>query len=147
MFAGSDSYAAGIAGLDGPDRDGFTARFVELYGGPPPSRIGASLLRRAIACRLQEAQQGGLKPALRRRLAKLARELRETGAVSVAGRPPVKPGTRLIREWRGESHEVTVLDDGFAYRDARYRSLSEIAREITGTRWSGPAFFGLKRPK
>lgn len=151
MSAGLDPDTVGIAGptagLDELDRDGLRMRFAELYGGPPPGRIGASLLRRAIAYRIQETRQDGLKPILRRRLAKLARELKETGVVNIAGRPLVKPGTRLIREWRGESHAVTVLDDGFLYRNARYRSLSEIARAITGTRWSGPAFFGLKRSK
>jgi hypothetical protein len=60
-------------------------------------------------------------------------------------RPPkIKPGTRLVRGWRGDTHVVTVLEEGFEYRDKRYGSLSEIARLVTGTRWSGPAFFGLK---
>ena len=59
----------------------------------------------------------------------------------------LKPGTRLVREWRGEIHQVTVLDDGLEYRGSHYDSLSEIARSITGTRWSGPLFFGLRRAR
>jgi hypothetical protein len=58
--------------------------------------------------------------------------------------PRIKLGTRLVRQWQGETHEVTLLDSGYAYRGQRYASLSEIARFITGTRWSGPLFFGLK---
>lgn len=84
MLAGSDSDAAGTAGLDELDRDALGARFAELYGGPPPGRLGSSLLRRAIAYRLLETRQGKLKPVLHRRLVKLARDLKETGTVSVA---------------------------------------------------------------
>lgn len=113
------------------------------YGATPPKRVGRDLLIRAVAYRLQEKALVGLKPATQRRLKRLAEELRTKGEVSTVARPAVKPGTRLIREWHGTTHEVWVLDEGYLWRGERYRSLSEIARSITGTRWSGPAFFGL----
>jgi hypothetical protein len=75
----------------------------------------------------------------------LAAELQSTGRISGFGRQPkFKPGTRLIREWQGQTHEVTVLEEGFRWKDKTYRSLSAIARAITGTRWNGHVFFGLK---
>ncbi len=121
--------------------------FESLYGAMPPKQISRDLLLRAVAFRLQEKAYGGHSAGVRRRLRSLAKELRQTGAIKVKGATPVKPGTRLVREWQGSLHEVTVTGDGFVYRDQRYRSLSQIARTITGTRWSGPAFFGLNRVK
>jgi hypothetical protein len=97
-----------------------------------------------VACRMQEDALGGLAPELRAHLADLAARLASDPNAPLMAPRRIKPGTRLIRDWRGERHQVTVLDDGFAYRDERYGSLSAIARAITGTRWSGPAFFGLK---
>jgi hypothetical protein len=92
---------------------------------------------------MQEQVLGDLKPATRRRIARAADDI-------AAGRAPskspstIKAGTRLLREWQGVVHEVIVLEDGFRYRGRTWRSLSAVAREITGTRWSGPLFFGLK---
>src|SRR6516165_10814261 len=97
--------------------------------------------------RLPQLDLGELR-ALWRRLYKtetvprLSRELQQTGLLRI--RPQLKPGTRLMREWRGRSHEVLVLDDGFSWQGTHYRSLSAIARRITGTAWSGPLFFGLR---
>jgi hypothetical protein len=136
--------AADIAGLDALFKDDLAQRFRELYGRPPPRYVHRGLLLRAVAHRVQENAQGGPNPALRRRLARLADELRRTGRIAVGSRPLVKPGTRLLREWQGETHTVTVLENGFEYRGERHDSLSVIARAITGTRWSGPAFFGLR---
>lgn len=119
--------------------------FESLYGAMPPKQISRDLLLRAVAFRLQENAYGGHSAGVRRRLRSLAEKLRQTGTIEIKGATPVKPGTRLVREWRGSLHEVTVTGDGFVYRDQRYRSLSQIARTITGTRWSGPAFFGLNK--
>ena len=80
--------------------------------------------------------------SLQRQLRQIALELQQTGRVRIY--PRLKPGTRLMREWRGRSHEVQVLDDGFSWQGTHYRSLSAIARKITGTAWSGPLFFGLR---
>jgi hypothetical protein len=117
-------------------------RWTEAYGTEPPLRIGQLFLARAIAYRLQENALGGLKPAVRRLLAKLAEDNaagRDTAPAPVVA----KAGTRLIRQWQGRTHEVTVADDGVLYDGRRYRSLSAVAKAITGAHWSGPRFFGL----
>ena len=140
-----ESLVQAIDELERLPKDQLRDRWAELYGGEPPKRISHDLLCRCIAHRLQEEALGGLRTATRRRLLKLAGQF-ETGLD--APLPTVRrvtSGARLFREWRGEMHRVTVLEDGFEYRDRRYRSLSVIAREITGTRWSGPLFFGLKK--
>ena len=138
---------ANISGLCEIDSVTLRARWQKLYGSEAPKRIGRDLLIRAIAYRMQEEAQGGPKPALRRRLKKMAKDLKTQGDRAITSQPRIKPGTRLLREWKGETHSVTALEEGFEFQGARYKSLSEIAREITGTRWSGPAFFGLKQSK
>jgi len=101
-----------------------------------------------LAYRTQEIAYGGLKPATRAELRRIARAIENSSySTDQIRKPRVKPGTRIFRQWRGETHEVVVTESGFEYRRARYNSLSEIARKITGTRWSGPAFFGLKTMK
>jgi Protein of unknown function (DUF2924) len=115
-----------------------------LYKAVAPAHFSRELLMRAVAYRLQELALGGLRPEPQRRLRQIAREFNETGAVRIGTRPALKPGTRLIREWQGRTYEVLVLDDGFSWQGTRYRSLSVIARTITGTPRSGPLFFGLK---
>jgi Protein of unknown function (DUF2924) len=102
------------------------------------------LLARGIAWRLQEKQDGGLALAVERELARVA-EYR--GPASQPGAPiaaSLRPGTRLVRSWNGETYTVLVIDDGYRMGDQTYRSLSNIAQAITGTKWSGPRFFGLK---
>jgi hypothetical protein len=101
------------------------------------------LLLRALAYRIQEQALGGLDRATRRRLDRAARDLAAGRAVARLV-PKIKPGTRLLREWQGVVHEVIVLERGVQYRGETWPSLSAVAREITGTRWSGPRFFGLK---
>jgi hypothetical protein len=116
-------------------------RLYKTAAAPPLSR---ELLMRAVAYRIQELASGGLRPELQRRLDHIALELQQTGRVTIRPRSQLKPGTRLLREWQGRSHEVLVLDDGFSWQAAHYRSLSAIARKITGTAWSGPLFFGVR---
>ncbi len=94
-----------------------------------------------IAYRLQEVSCGGIKASTEKRLRDLAISGRSGEQNNSLLRP--KPGTHFVREWQGELHEVAVLPSGYEYNDQTYGSLSEIARAITGTRWSGPAFFGL----
>jgi hypothetical protein len=129
------------------DLDGATlkALWVERFGCAPPLRARKSLLVDCLAYRIQEQAFGGLALSIRTRLKKLANDVAEGKKPDLLFRPTIKPGTRLIRSWGGQTHEVQVLDDGFTYRDRRYSNLSEIARVITGSRWSGPLFFGLKR--
>ena len=113
-----------------------------LYKSIAPLHLSRELLMCAVAYRLQELALGGLRPELQRRLRQIAEEFRETGSTRTRARPELKPGTRLIREWQGRTYEVLVLDDGFSWQSTRYRSLSAIARTITGTPWSGPLSSG-----
>ena len=114
-----------------------------------PQRLSRDLLVRTIAWRLQEQRVGGASAKLMRELDRLADQLHRSGTLDIEREATIKPGTRLVREWHGETHRVTALDDGYLYGGRHFISLSEIARAITGTRWSGPRFFGLKpaRPK
>jgi hypothetical protein len=115
-----------------------------LYKTPAPPHLSRELLVRAVAYRLQELALGGIRPEPQRQLLRIAKELKETGAATIRARPELRPGTRLMREWRGRTHEVLVVEDGFSWQGTHCRSLSAIARKITGTAWSGPLFFGLK---
>jgi hypothetical protein len=114
------------------------------YGRAAPSGVRKSLLVLFLAYRLQEKAYGGLKPSTRAELRRIARA-NEKGSdtTGTSLRSRIKPGTRIVRQWKGRSIEVSVTESGFEYGGANYRSLSQIARKITGTRWSGPAFFGL----
>ncbi len=104
-----------------------------------PAKVSAGLLRLALAHHLQSKVMGGVTKAMERGLNEIA-----AGQTSVR----VNAGTRLVREWRGKVHMVTVSEDGrYRWQERDWNSLSEIAREITGTRWSGPAFFGTKARK
>jgi DUF2924 family protein len=120
------------------------ALWVTAFGRPHPGWVQRDFLRRTLAYHFQEKAFGGIRGALRRRLAAYAQEVSLKGQVGSLARPRLKAGTRLVRSWGGATHVVTVLDRDFEYRGKRYKSLSEIARLITKTRWSGPAFFGLK---
>ncbi len=112
---------------------------------PAPKRASRDLLLRAVAYYIQERVEGGLSKAALKRFAHLADPKGNDGRPPRPPPPRLRPGTRLVREWRGSVHHVTVGEDGFDYCGARYASLSRIAREITGTRWSGPLFFGLRK--
>jgi hypothetical protein len=116
-----------------------------LYKADASPHLSRELLVRAVAYRMQEVALGGLRPQPQRHLRQIAQQFKQTGAANTPPRPELKPGTRLLREWQGRTYDVLVLDDGFSWQNTRYRSLSAIARKITGTAWSGPLFFGLKR--
>jgi hypothetical protein len=109
---------------------------------PPP--FSADLLKRGIAYRLQERVYGKLTPASRRHIERLQRQYEKNGEILTEPCATTKPGTVLIREWRQERHHVLIQNDGYLYRDRHYNSLTQIAIEITGVRWSGPRFFGLR---
>jgi hypothetical protein len=110
-----------------------------------PTGLPRDLLVRSIAWQMQAEEHGGLSPSDERRLARLAAQLAKSGEIDLEREVRLKPGTRLIREWRGRTYRVEVVSDGFVMDDRRYVSLSHVARAITGTRWSGPRFFGLKQ--
>ncbi len=141
----SENLSQKLTALADLDTAGLRREWRRLYRSHPPLHIRRDLLVLAIAWKLQERVYGGLTAAQKRKLAGIAEELRKNGNLS--GNPAIrmKPGMRLVREWRGETHDVLVLEDGFEWNGKRRRSLSAIAREITGTQWSGPLFFGLKR--
>ena len=103
------------------------------------------MLIRGIGYRLQELQYGGLGKSTRRKLKTLAKMFRTTGQVAPDPGLSLKPGARLVREWRGRTHTVTVREDGFEYAGVNYPSLTKVAKKITGAHWSGPRFFGLVR--
>jgi hypothetical protein len=136
-----------ISSLLAVDIKELRVRWKTLYGRAPSGQIGRSFLMRAIAYRLQEQAFGGLKPATRRLLARVADEAAHTNSPKRGQIRKAQTGTILMREWQGNAHRVTVLDDGVSFNGKRYRSLSEVAREITGSRWSGPRFFGIRSPE
>ena len=114
-----------------------------LHQTPPPMRLSRDILLRGIAYKFQERVLGGLSKSTLRKLQGSGSD----GSSFIAKRRPrvsFKPGTRLVREWHGVTHTVVILADGVEWRGRRYRSLSVVARKITGAHWSGPRFFGLK---
>jgi len=117
----------------------------QLFEGEPPA-FNRRYLESRLAYRIQELAYGGLKPETVRRLEKMGEELDGGSNAKRHTRVDSRPisGTRLIREYQGVEHCVTVRDDDFEYQGRPYKSLSAIARAITGTPWSGPVFFGLK---
>lgn len=113
-----------------------------VFGTDAPTNMSRKLLIRAQAHEIQARSYGRLKPKVRKQL----RRVMDPSATSIKkpGAQPLPPGTRLLREWRGICHCVDVTDDGFRWNNQTWSSLSAVARAITGTRWNGPAFFGLR---
>lgn len=116
-----------------------------LYGTPAPLHISTGLLHRAVAYKLQEKVYGGLKPATRRYLESVVRDMAMGKKLTAIA--TVKPGTRIIREWRGTTYEVIVQSEGngVLLNGEHLSSLTEAAHRITGAKWSGPRFFGIVR--
>lgn len=142
MLAVTETSLAGeLARLNSLSRLELMAEWKKVWGSEAPFNISQNLLLLAFAYRLQEQIYGELKPHIKAKLRQIA-----GGRTNIKPVPQIKSGTRLLREWRGSTHEVLVLGDGVQYRGEKYRSLSEVAKVITGSKWSGPVFFGL-RPK
>jgi hypothetical protein len=133
-----------IGALDGLTAPQLRDEWRRLYGGQPP-RLSRDLLIRSLAYRLQELAHGGLNKATQRKLVALAKEMATKGSIAVAADVRLRPGARLVREWRGRTHTVVVREDGFDFGGKTYPSLTRIAHLITGAHWSGPRFFGLNR--
>jgi hypothetical protein len=126
------------------------ARLVELWKesfGKEPGRIRPELMLPILAYRIQERAYGGLSPVANAKSQIIAASLRPQSRSRDEARQRFKSGTKLVREWKGKTYEVTLSDEGYQYMGKIYKSLSPIACEITGTRWSGPAFFGTKKAK
>jgi Protein of unknown function (DUF2924) len=133
-----------LAELPGMSPAQLRAKWRECWRKPAPV-IGPDLLRRGIAWKLQSRIYGDVPTHIKRELERAAESLRRGEELLNAKRPSLKPGTRLVRSWRGKVHRVLVLDDGYEYDDRRFGSLTQVASAITGTHWSGPDFFGLKK--
>jgi hypothetical protein len=111
---------------------------------PPPEAFSPDLMARAIAHELQSRQLGRLSRSAERELRKLVERVEQGEDIGASSDVRIKAGTRLVRDWGGRTHHVLVMEQGYIYADREYRSLSQIATLITGARWSGPRFFGLK---
>jgi hypothetical protein len=133
-----------IARLRGLELRALRAVWEKHHGTTVPSTLRREMLVRSILWQMQAKVFGGLKPATRKYLLEVAEATHSK--TSIAPTPPVRirPGTKLIRVWQNQTHTVTALDEGFTWQGKRYRSLSQIARSITGTRWNGLVFFGVK---
>jgi hypothetical protein len=119
-------------------------RYRELFRADAPKAFGPDLLRRSIAHRIQEKAYGGLSRSTQRLLDQMMKAFSEKPNGKIVLPRRIKPGSVLVRQWKGRSHRVMVLADGFAYDGKTFGNLSEIAGLITGTRWNGPRFFGLR---
>lgn len=137
------SLEAQLAALSAMSPAGLRAAWRDACRTAPPG-ITPELMARAVAARLQEHRYGGLPTSVAREIARLMTRLRKTEDVVAIHDVRLKPGTRLVRGWRGRTVNVLVTADGFEFEGRQYSSLTRIAHEVTGTRWSGPRFFGLK---
>ena len=116
--------------------------WTSIFDSEPPDHKNPTLMRRKLAWRIQELAYGGLSQDAKKTLEKLKKNP-DQRAKRKKNLPPV--GTQFVRYWGDEEHRVMVLVDGFEYKGCKYRSLTEIATMITGTKWSGPKFFGLRQ--
>jgi hypothetical protein len=121
-------------------------RWLDLYGRPVPKYVRRDLMVRGVAYQMQVKAFGGLSEVTKQRLREIAAAAREGTFDEADLEPRIRPGTKLVRTWGKATHEVMVLDDGFAWKGKRYTSLSTIAKTITGTSWSGWKFFGITKP-
>ena len=134
-----------IASLEDLGAQELRRRWRRFYHADPPAGLSRDLQVRAIAYKMQERVHGSLPQHVKRKLRTLAKQLETPSCGKFKPGILLKPGAKLVREWGGRPHNVVVLDDGFDYEGKRYPSLSAIVREITGVRWSGPRFFGIRR--
>ncbi len=141
--ASEDRVAVKLQALAEMDYNALRSAWRRLYRARPPKRVARDLLMLGVAWKIQEQAHGGPGAATKRRLADLAKIMERDGDITRNRVARLKPGAKLVREWRGEVHTVIVVEDGFEWKGRHWRSLSAIAREITGVHWSGPRFFGL----
>jgi Protein of unknown function (DUF2924) len=140
----SKQLAQELKDLETQGDDELKDRWRSLYRTKPPQKIHRSLLIAAVAHRMQENALGALESSVRRHLMQAANN--PATPRSSPHFPGLRPrtGTVLVRDWGGVTHQAKVLEDGILFRSKRYKSLSEVARVITGSHWSGPLFFGLR---
>jgi hypothetical protein len=136
---------AEIARLPDLGHDELRKRWKLLFGHAAPKSLRRKFMARAVAYQMQVAAYGGLSAATKRRLREIASAISNGDRTGVFSGVQIKPGTQLIRQWQNTTHTVMVLDEGFALDGRTYKSLSAIAKAITGTNWNGYSFFGIKR--
>ena len=136
---------AEIARLPDLGHDELRKRWKLLFGRPAPKSLRRKFMARAVAYQTQVAAYGGLSAATKRRLREIAMAVSNGDRTGVFSGVQIKPGTQLVRQWQKTTHTVMVLDEGFALDGRTYKSLSAVAKAITGTKWNGYAFFGIKR--
>lgn len=134
--------ACALRQVDDLSRDDLVQHWQSQYGCLPPKGVKRQLLARSYVHHQQARKHGAIKPALRKQLVNLVRTGFETSSSTVS-KSALNEGNRLVRDWQGKTYIVDVIPEGFCWQDRTYKSLSAIATEITGTRWSGPRFFGL----
>jgi Protein of unknown function (DUF2924) len=139
-----DQISAEISALASLSTPQLRERWKVVYEIEPPPRTSRDFLMRAVAYRIQEDALGGLSASTRRLLERIADDAAARRVMRVTPIRKLHPGAILLREWGSIQHQVTILEKGVLFRGKQYRSLSEVARVITGSRWSGPLFFGLK---
>ena len=131
----STSFQKQLSELSSLSREQLANRWLFCFGVPAPYLCRAPLMRQAIAWHLQTKALGGLSLLEKRQI--------QADVITISNKP--SNGSRPVRVWQGKTHQVTVLENGYLYEDRTWKSLSAIARHITGTPWSGPVFFGLKK--
>ena len=136
-----DRVGPALRALETASRADLMKQWRRLYRAEPPRYASLDFMRRAVAYALQEQALGGLPRSAQRELLAIAAGRPSSGATTIR----IKPGTRLLREWSGTTHEVLVTDKGFVWEGTTFRSLSAVASTITGAKWSGQRFFGLVR--
>lgn len=146
MTPATDDVSGQLSRLRDMDTKTLRKYWQQHYRTPPPPSISRDLMLRAVAFKVQERAEGGLTNRAKRILKSSTAALVNHGKRAFDPGITLKTGAKLLREWRGHTYRVVVLEDGFEYYGRRYASLTQIAREITGTHWSGPRFFGLKKP-
>jgi Protein of unknown function (DUF2924) len=136
-----------VAAFESLARDECIEGWRKQFGREPPKYVSVQFMRRALTYEAQVKTHGGHSPTVRRALERSLKAVRKpngkAGSAPPASSLSLRSGTHLVRKWNGRSYQVEVLEDGFQMDGKRYRSLSAIARKITGAHWSGPRFFGL----
>jgi hypothetical protein len=142
--ASTEDVSVSIAALPGLEKAKLLKIWSRVFPSPPPPKLRKELMVPMLAYRMQEAVHGGLSHSAKRRLQQLIEERRAIPAGATKKPPVTKALPKLVRTWHGETHEVFITDDGYLYRGQTFKKLSPIAKLITGTPWSGPAFFGTR---
>ncbi len=142
VMYGSQPSGDAVESVSQLSRDALVQHWQTYYGCLPPKGVKRQLLERAYLHHWQERRYGKLKPAIRKQLISIVQTGSDESSKPVS-KSSLSAGNRLVRDWQGKTYIVDVLEDGYQWQDRPYKSLSAIATEITGTRWSGPRFFGL----